>query len=53
MNNNVTRRDFVKTSTVVGAAVGLRGTVAKGVLGANDRIVVGFIGVGGMGSVTL
>src|SRR5438552_12580961 len=54
-----TRREFLKKTAVATAAVAasslLRPTVygqapsAGKVLGANDRIVVGFIGVGGQG----
>jgi predicted dehydrogenase len=41
------------TGTAMAAGVGLGTGVARGVLGANDRINVGFIGVGGMGTGTL
>jgi predicted dehydrogenase len=39
------RRAFVKTASMAVAA----GPLSRSVLGANDRIVVGMIGVGGMG----
>jgi predicted dehydrogenase len=48
-----TRRDFLRTTGTAAAALGLAAAfphVARGrVLGANDRIGVGFIGVGGRG----
>jgi predicted dehydrogenase len=54
---NVNRRDFVKRTAVVGATLGAaRNLLAKPakaagrVLGANDRINVGVVGVGGRGS---
>ena len=51
----ISRRDFLKASAAT-AAVGMPYVVPSGVLaapgrpGANDRIVIGHIGVGGMGS---
>ena len=59
MNDEYGRRDFLKGAGGVGAALGMAGTalgarparMASGrVLGANDRIQVGVIGVGGRGS---
>lgn len=54
--NSANRRDFIKTATTVGAALGLankafgaRPAKSGRVLGANDRINVGVIGVGGRG----
>ncbi len=52
------RRDFLKTATSVGVSLGMAGSAfARGgkasagrVLGANDRINIGVIGVGGRGS---
>ena len=52
------RRDFIKSATGAGIALGMAGTAfaARGakqsgrVLGANDRINIGVIGVGGRGS---
>ncbi len=50
------RRDFVRTAAGVGAALSVAGqalgrTAAQGrVIGANDRINVGAIGVGGRGT---
>jgi predicted dehydrogenase len=48
------RRDFIKTAartTALAAATGAFPFVSRGrVLGANDRIGIGFIGVGGRGS---
>lgn len=52
-NQRISRRNFLKTSA---ATVGLPYYIPSGVLaapgrpGANDRIVIGHIGVGGMGS---
>jgi predicted dehydrogenase len=59
IKDSVNRRDFMKTATGVGATVGLAGralaarptkTVTGRVIGANDRINVGVIGVGGRGT---
>jgi predicted dehydrogenase len=55
---SVNRRDFVKTATGVSAALGLAGSafarpsakISGRVIGANDLINVGVIGVGGRGS---
>ena len=44
-----TRRDFMKHSSVALAASTLAGTVSSGVVSANDKIIVGVVGVGGMG----
>jgi predicted dehydrogenase len=52
------RRDFIKSATGAGIALGMAGTAfaARGakqsgrVLGANDRINIGVVGVGGRGS---
>jgi predicted dehydrogenase len=41
------RRDFLKTTAAVGAAVTLTAASYDKVLGANGRIGVGFVGVGG------
>ncbi len=52
-DSTIARREFIKTSAVGAAAVGLGalGVPAPGsVLGANDRIHFAVIGVGGMGS---
>jgi predicted dehydrogenase len=57
-NDSVNRRDFIRTATGVGATLGLAGSAAARpaqktsgrVIGANDRIRVGVIGVGGRGS---
>ena len=45
-NNELNRRTFLKTTSAVGAALGLGGSAA----GANDRINVGVVGVGGRGT---
>src|SRR5262245_33661954 len=41
------RRDFIKTSAAVGTALALSATTASRVYGANERIGVAFVGVGG------
>ena len=49
----VSRRGFLSTTGALGAAAATTSLTAKSygrVIGANDRIRVGFIGVGGMGS---
>jgi len=51
--NPINRRQFVKTATRATAAVGAISAfpfVSNRVLGANERLGVGFIGVGGRGS---
>lgn len=51
MNKKMERRDFVKTGVLAaGATVALRPNVHANILGANDRINVGVIGVGGRGT---
>jgi predicted dehydrogenase len=45
--SNVDRRDFLKTSAIGAASLSLTAASAKRVLGANDRIGVAFLGVGG------
>jgi predicted dehydrogenase len=45
--HGVDRRDFLKASAAGTAAVALSATSYARVLGANDRIGVGFVGVGG------
>jgi predicted dehydrogenase len=52
-NSNVSRRDFLKKSALVGAGIGLAGpfSMAKGsVLGANDRVNVAFMAARGRAS---
>ena len=44
------RRDFVKTSALAAGAIALTSLSADRVYGANDRIRLGAIGVGGMGT---
>src|SRR5438445_177651 len=49
---SISRRDFVKDTTIaaVGTGVALSvGPFSRGVLGANEKIVVGVIGCGGQG----
>jgi predicted dehydrogenase len=45
--SKVHRRDFLKTSAAGAAALSLTAASAKRVYGANERIGVGFVGVGG------
>jgi predicted dehydrogenase len=57
-NDSLNRRDFLKGASTVGAALGMSGTalarssakMSGRVLGANDRINVGIVGVGGRGT---
>src|ERR1700744_2423770 len=57
-DSSVDRRDFLKTASGVGLSLGMAGSAfgARGakmsgrVIGANDRINMGVIGVGGRGS---
>ena len=45
------RREFLKKSTAVAIGVGIIGApLPNSIIGANDRIRVGFIGVGNRGS---
>ena len=54
----VDRRDFLKTASAAGISLGMAGSALAGrgaklsgrVIGANDRINIGVIGVGGRGS---
>ena len=51
MAEKTTRRDFVKTSVAAAGAAAIYHTnVHARVLGANDRINIGCIGLGGRGS---
>src|SRR5713226_3963039 len=45
--NTVHRRDFLKTTAAGAAALSLTAASASRVFGANERIGVGFLGVGG------
>lgn len=45
--NNVSRRSFIKTSSALAATTFTAKSYAR-VIGANDRIKIGFIGAGGM-----
>ncbi len=48
---STSRREFIKTSSAAAIGAGLLGSTIPGsVLGANDKIRVGFIGVGNRGS---
>jgi hypothetical protein len=56
MSEKSDRRDFIKSATAgaVGAGLTLRAASASTrILGANDRIVAGFIGTGRMGESNL
>src|SRR5438132_4230866 len=45
--SEVNRRDFMKTSAVAASALSLTAASASRVFGANERIGVAFLGVGG------
>ncbi|MEW6355150.1 MAG: Gfo/Idh/MocA family oxidoreductase [Planctomycetota bacterium] len=47
--NKIGRREFLRRSTAGAVGLGMTAGMARNVLGANDRIRVGVIGVGGMG----
>ncbi len=47
MSNQVNRRDFLHTTGVVGGALALSAASASRVYGANERVGVAFLGVGG------
>ncbi|HPA46130.1 MAG TPA: Gfo/Idh/MocA family oxidoreductase, partial [bacterium] len=49
VNDGVSRRDFLQTSMAGASALTLGVTGASRVLGANNEVVLGFIGVGGRG----
>ncbi len=49
VNDGVSRRDFLQTSMAGASALTLGMTGASRVLGANNEVVLGFIGVGGRG----
>ncbi|HVW38725.1 MAG TPA: Gfo/Idh/MocA family oxidoreductase, partial [Pirellulales bacterium] len=55
MNRSASRRQFLKTSALAGAGIGLGTTIwpSARVLGANERLNVGVIGVGGRGAADL
>src|SRR5437660_12845233 len=46
-DTNVNRRDFLRTTAAGATALSLTAASASRVLGANDRIGVAFLGVGG------
>jgi len=49
-NQSMTRRDFVRAAgSVLAAGAALKGAPAVGALGANEKVNLGFIGVGGRG----
>ena len=50
MSQHINRRDFLKSSTAAIAAFGLPNIIPASAFGANDRISLGCIGVGGMGT---
>src|SRR5262249_27375927 len=47
MSDQVDRRDFVKTGVTAGAAIALTAASYDRVMGANENLRVGFVGVGG------
>jgi len=47
---DLSRRDFVKTTAAAAGSLALNAAASAKVLGANDRIHMGVIGVGGMGT---
>jgi predicted dehydrogenase len=50
-SNSATRREFLKTSSTAAIGVGILGpTIPHSVLGSNDKIRMGFIGVGNRGT---
>ena len=48
--SQLSRRSFLKAAGAVAAGTTLTGAPAPGVAGANEKIGLGFIGVGGRGS---
>jgi len=50
MNTQRYRRDFLRTSTAAIAAIGLPHIIPASAFGASNKIVLGCIGVGGMGT---
>lgn len=50
---NISRRDFLKQSAASGTAAAVSGLMPAQVLGANDRISFGVIGLGNMGTIHL
>src|SRR5262245_63756607 len=44
---DVDRRDFIKTGAAAGAAVALTASTYQRVYGANEKLRIGFLGVGG------
>jgi len=50
MNQPIHRRDFLKSSTAAIAAVALPNIIPATAFGANNKIALGCIGVGGMGT---
>ncbi|MCX7007558.1 MAG: Gfo/Idh/MocA family oxidoreductase [Kiritimatiellaeota bacterium] len=50
MNRPINRRGFLKSSSAAIAAIGLPNIIPATAFGANNKIVLGCIGVGGMGT---
>src|SRR3954465_12946989 len=48
-NESLTRRGFLKTTATTAGALALSSLTPSGAIGANDRIRMGIIGVGGQG----
>ncbi|NOX56860.1 MAG: Gfo/Idh/MocA family oxidoreductase [Planctomycetes bacterium] len=49
-SSQVTRRCFLQQTSVMGTALGVSTLTARRALGANERLAIGMIGVGGRGS---
>ena len=50
MSTNMNRRDFLKSTTAIVATLGVPNIIPASAFGANDKIALGCIGVGGMGT---
>lgn len=53
MSQPINRRQFLKSSTATLAALSLPNIVPASAFGANDKITIGCIGVGGMGTMNM
>jgi hypothetical protein len=51
--SRMTRRDFTKAATAAGVATAATALSAERILGANDRVRIGFIGLGNRGDQVL
>lgn len=50
MTAPITRRTFLQSGSALAATAGMTAASYASIVGANDRIRIGFVGVGGMGS---